>query len=968
MGSLGRVEGVGYDPSVSRTQTMPRSSGFEPQHPQRLAALRAYAILDTPPERAFDEIAEMAAKACGTPMAHITFIDADRQWIKAAVGHAPQAMPLDSGFCTEALRADGLLILPDVAAEPDRAGNDLVTGEPHLRFYAGVALVTPDGWAIGTLCVLDREPRTLTDQQVFMLSALARAVMAQLESRSAEAALRRNEERHRSLFAFLNAGFCLVEVIFAEDDRAVDYRFLEVNPVFEHQSGLTDVVGRTMRELVPGHEQHWFDLYGQVVRTGEPVRFDQPIAGLGRWCDVHAYRVDGPMRNRVAILFNDITERRRSEMTLQAREAELRLVADAMPVLIAFIDRNLVYRFANAAYETWTGQSAADVVGRTVTDLLGPEAFAARRSAIERALAGHEIRHEWAWTFPDGGRRTADTRYLPRRGPDGQVDGFYVFAHDVSERKQVEDLLQSRAERLEAQVAAQTRDRDRVWTLSPVLKLVSDRDGRVQAVNPSWSRSLGWSEGETLARSALDFVAEPEREAARAALRPLCEDRRVEDVELACLTQSGDRRRVLWTVVPEDGLFYGFGRDITEQREAEEALRQSQKLEAIGQLTGGVAHDFNNLLTIIRSSMEFLRRPDLAEERRRRYLDAVSDTVDRAAKLTGQLLAFARRQALTPQVFDICARLRSIADMLDSVTGARIRVTIDLPETPRYVRADESQFETALINMAVNARDAMDGEGGLTLRLDGDCPMPPIRGHAGARGPFVAVRVTDTGTGIPAPDLGRIFEPFFTTKEVGKGTGLGLSQVIGFAKQSGGDIDVASALGGGTTFTLYLPQIAAPAAAAEIGRDAQPETETVPQRGLCILVVEDNLGVGRFCTQILEDLGHAPVWTKSAEEALAELDSTPDRFDVVFSDVVMPGMGGFALARQLQTTRPDLPVVLTSGYSHILATDDAHGFPLVRKPYAAEQLAQVLYQAAKRRGPPKALAARHLPAEGAAQE
>ncbi|MCJ2135341.1 PAS domain-containing protein [Methylobacterium sp. J-026] len=927
---------------------MPRRSGFEPEHPRRLAALHAYAILDTPPERAFDEIAEMAAQACGTPMAHINFIDADRQWIKAAVGHTARVMPLDLGFCTEAMGADGVLILPDLAAEPDRAANALVGGPPHLRFYAGVALVTPDGWVVGTLCVLDHAPRTLTDQQVFVLEALARAVMTQLESRCTEAALRRNEERCRSLFAFIDAGFCLVEPIFAEGGRAVDYRFLEVNAAFERQTGLTEVVGRRMRELVPDHEQRWFDLYGQVARTGEPVRFEQPAAGLGRWYDVHAYRVDGPMRNRVAILFNDITERRRSEMALLAREAELRLVADAMPVLIAFIDRNLVYQFANAAYETWTGLSAADVVGRTVADLLGPEAFEARRHAIARTLAGEEARHEWTWTFPNGESRTADTRYLPRRGPDGAVDGFYVFAHDISERKRIEELLRSRAEHLEAQVAAQTRDRDRVWTLSPVLKLVADRDGQVQAVNPSWSRALGWSEAETLGRTALDFVAAPERAAAQAALRPLCEDRRVEDVELSCVTRAGDQRRVLWTVVPEDGMFYGFGRDITEQRQAEEALRQSQKLEAIGQLTGGVAHDFNNLLTIIRSSVEFLRRPELAEERRRRYLDAVSDTVDRAAKLTGQLLAFARRQALTPQVFDVCARLRSIADMLDSVTGARIRVAIDLPDTPRFVRADESQFETALINMAVNARDAMDGEGGLTLRLDGDSPMPAIRGHAGARGPFVAVRVSDTGAGIPAPDLGRIFEPFFTTKEVGKGTGLGLSQVIGFAKQSGGDIDVASALGGGTTFTLYLPQVAAPAAAAEAGRDAQ--RAPAPQRGLCILVVEDNLGVGRFCTQILEDLGHAPVWAKSAEEALAELDSTPNRFDVVFSDVVMPGMGGFALARHLQVTRPDLPVVLTSGYSHVLAMDDAHGFALVRKPYSAEQLAQVLYETAKRRG------------------
>ncbi len=956
---------MSYDAPVSQNKPMPRSSGFEPQHPQRLAALRAYAILDTPPERAFDEIAEMAAQACGTPMAHINFIDADRQWIKAAFGHAARSMPLDFGFCTEAMREDGILVLPDLTAEPESAANPLVTGEPHLRFYAGVPLVTPDGWALGTLCVLDREPRTLSDQQIFILKALARTVMTQLETRCAEAALRRSEERYRSLFESIDAGFCLIEMKFADGDRPVDYRFLEVNPAFAQQTGLTDVVGRWMRDLAPDHEQHWFDLYGRVARTGEPVRFEQAAAALGRWYDVHAYRVDGPVRNHVAVLFNDITERRRSELALQAREAELRLVADAMPVLIAFIDRNLVYQFANAAYETWTGHAALAVVGKTVRGLLGAEAFEARRPAIEQVLAGREIRHEWAWTFPNGEARIADTRYLPRRGPDGAVDGFYVFAHDVSERKRSEILLQSRAERLEAQVAAQTRDRDRVWTLSPVLKLVSDRAGQVQSVNPSWSRALGWSEEETLGRTALDFIAPPEREAAQAALRPLCEDRRVEDVELACLTRAGEPRRVLWTVVPEDGLFYGFGRDITEQRQAEEALRQSQKLEAIGQLTGGVAHDFNNLLTIIRSSVEFLRRPDLAEERRRRYLDAVSDTVDRAAKLTGQLLAFARRQALKPQVFDICTRLRSIADMLDSVTGARIRVAIDLPEAPRFVRADESQFETALINMAVNARDAMDGEGILTLHLDGDHPMPPIRGHAGAPGPFVAVRVTDTGAGIPAPDLGRIFEPFFTTKEIGKGTGLGLSQVIGFAKQSGGDIDVESAVGRGTTFSLYLPQVEAPSGAAEAGGDDRREAE--PQRGLCILVVEDNLGVGRFCTQILEDLGHAPIWAKSAEEALTELDRTPDRFDVVFSDVVMPGMGGFALARQLQASRPDLPVVLTSGYSHVLAKDDAHGFALVRKPYSAEQLAQVLYESAKRRGRPSAVA-RYAEAEDITQD
>ncbi len=443
-------------------------------------------------------------------------------------------------------------------------------------------------------------------------------------------------------------------------------------------------------------------------------------------------------------------------------------------------------------------------------------------------------------------------------------------------------------------------------------------------------------------------MAPEEREAIAAILSRLTAAEPVDDTEVSFVTRDGSRRRVLWTVVPEDGVLYGFGRDITEQRQAEEALRQSQKLEAIGQLTGGVAHDFNNLLTIIRSSVEFLRRSDLAEERKRRYLSAVSDTVDRAAKLTSQLLAFARRQTLRPEVFEVSERLRAISDMLDSVTGARIRVVTDLPGEHCYVRADASQFETALVNIAVNARDAMDGEGKLTLHLDAGTPMPPIRGHAGACGRFVAISVTDTGTGIAQANLARIFEPFFTTKEVGKGTGLGLSQVIGFAKQSGGDVDVRSALGQGTTFTLYLPQVEPPEN-MRIAAEDRPD-ETVGESDLSILVVEDNIEVGRFCTQILEDLGHSPVWARNAEAALAAIEERASCFDAVFSDVVMPGMGGLELARRLRDSHPDLTVVLTSGYSHVLAQDDAHGFEVLRKPYSADELARVLREAVRRQG------------------
>jgi len=376
-----------------------------------------------------------------------------------------------------------------------------------------------------------------------------------------------------------------------------------------------------------------------------------------------------------------------------------------------------------------------------------------------------------------------------------------------------------------------------------------------------------------------------------------------------------------------------------ERERVEEALRQSQKLEAVGQLTGGVAHDFNNLLTVIKSSTDLLKRPDLPEERRRRYVEAISDTVDRAAKLTGQLLAFARRQALRPEVFDVGTSLLAVAEMLDSVTGARITVDAEIPDAPCYIRADLSQFETALINMAVNARDAMGGQGTLTLRLLGGRPMPAIRGHAGSRCTFAAVSLSDTGDGIAPEVLPRIFEPFFTTKEIGKGTGLGLSQVFGFAKQSGGDVDVTSQPGAGTTFTLYLPQVeTAPQTSDTVSRDERDLVGT----SLCILVVEDNLEVGRFATQILEDLGHTTVWATNAEEALVEVEKIPFRFDAVFSDVVMPGMGGIALARALKQRLPDLPVVLTSGYSHVLAQEGVHGFDLIQKPYSVEELSRVL--------------------------
>ena len=382
---------------------------------------------------------------------------------------------------------------------------------------------------------------------------------------------------------------------------------------------------------------------------------------------------------------------------------------------------------------------------------------------------------------------------------------------------------------------------------------------------------------------------------------------------------------------------------------AEEQLRQSQKMEAIGQLTGGVAHDFNNLLTVISGSVDMLRRPGLSEEKRARYVDAIGETSDRAVRLTGQLLAFARRQALTPERFDVGTSLREVFGMVTTLTGSRISVNLDLPDEPCFIVADRSQFDTAIVNMAVNARDAMGGEGSIRMRVCPSTGIPAIRNHVAVAGDFIAVSLSDSGEGIPLATLDRIFEPFFTTKPVGTGTGLGLSQVIGFAKQSGGDVHVESSPGVGTTFTLYLPRARAPRRTedVEVSQNQQGLGD-----GLCVLIVEDNADVGEFAREALREMGYGTVLTANGDEALARLADDSGRFSIVFSDVVMPGMSGLELGETVKQLYPELPVVLASGYSHVLAQNGDHGFELLHKPYSIDQLSRVIRKAARTKQKP----------------
>ena len=371
--------------------------------------------------------------------------------------------------------------------------------------------------------------------------------------------------------------------------------------------------------------------------------------------------------------------------------------------------------------------------------------------------------------------------------------------------------------------------------------------------------------------------------------------------------------------------------EAAERANAEEQLRQAQKMQALGQLTGGIAHDFNNLLTVIQGSADILRRPGLNEEKRVRFADAIVQTAGRAAALTGQLLAFARRQPLQPETIDINERIIAMTDLLDRTLGERIEVRTELAPDLCAVVADPAQLESAVINIAVNARDAMPDGGVLTIRTE-ETSLPESNRQA------VALSLADNGSGIEPDVLARVFEPFFTTKSVGKGTGLGLSQVYGFAAQSGGDVRLESEPGKGTTVAIILP-------CTDQAADKRPPLaeDAGAHRTGRILVVDDNEEVGAFAETLLGELGHKVIRAKAAAEALELFEQ--HRFDVVFTDVVMPGMSGLELAEALRTRHPGVRIVLTTGYSDEVTTSGTGGLPVVFKPYRLEALASALDKA-----------------------
>jgi len=390
--------------------------------------------------------------------------------------------------------------------------------------------------------------------------------------------------------------------------------------------------------------------------------------------------------------------------------------------------------------------------------------------------------------------------------------------------------------------------------------------------------------------------------------------------------------------ISEDGRLVGFAkitRDITERREAQLRLEQmqkqlaeSQKLDALGQLTGGVAHDFNNLLMIVSGSIHTLKRGIGNDAKLQRAVVAIEAATRRGAALTSQLLSFARRQSLNPQLIDIAERIEAVREVLNSGVGGAVKLSFEIDPGTWPVTVDVAELETALVNLVINARDASPDGGTITIGAHN----AKVSGELDS-GEYAAISVADTGTGIAPDVLDKIFDPFFTTKPIGKGTGLGLSQVHGFAHQAGGTVKVESELGRGTKVTILLPR--------EQGGPRTAGADPMDTSGSStVLLVEDNPDVAAASTSLLEQLGYYVRRVADAEEALREVER--DGIDLVFTDIVMPGkMDGLALARRLREIRPDLPVLLATGYSD--AAINARGdFSILRKPYEIHQLSQAL--------------------------
>ncbi|NTF34302.1 PAS domain-containing protein [Rhizobium skierniewicense] len=677
------------------------------------------------------------------------------------------------------------------------------------------------------------------------------------------------------------------------------------------------------------------------------------------------------------------TDKVRAMAELAASREELSRLTNALPILVGFIDQNHVYQFANQGYLEWFNHRPEDVLGRKASDVIGEIFYQKRLPFIERALAGETVINDAEIPCADGVTRAAEIRYVPRHTSQGQIDGCYVLIIDIETRKRAERELLVSNNRFRAAVSAV---HGVLWTNSPDGKMVGEQSGWGELTGQTFDeyQGYGWAEAvhgddregsinswnkavamkstyvwehrvrrhdgvfRTFAIRAIPILDSAGSIIEWVGVHTDITEQRTAEVKLKEHSANLERE-IRHRIRAEDqlrhlneGLEARVAAEIGERRQAERALQQAQKMESIGQLTGGVAHDFNNLLQVVAGNLQLLAKDVAGNERAERRVGNALAGVSRGAKLASQLLAFGRRQALEPRVINVGKFVVGMDDLLRRSLGEAVEVEVITVGGLWNTYADPTQVENALLNLAINARDAMEGSGKLTIEV-GNAALDQdyARTHAEVEaGQYVMLAVSDTGSGMAPEIVDKVFEPFFSTKPEGKGTGLGLSMVYGFVKQSGGHVKIYSELGQGTTVKIYLPR-------SHSDEDREVVTQTGPIVGgtETVLVVEDDDEVRSIVVETLSDLGYRVLTARDAQAGLTVAESGVP-IDVIFTDVVMPGpMKSSEMARRAKERLPHLAVLFTSGYTENSIVHGGKldaGVELLSKPYTREALARRL--------------------------
>jgi PAS domain S-box-containing protein len=592
----------------------------------------------------------------------------------------------------------------------------------------------------------------------------------------------------------------------------------------------------------------------------------------------------------------------------------------------------------NRAAERLFGFTAAEAAGNRIDIIVPPDKHAEVRENLCRVSKGEAIEHhETLRLRKDGSEIDVSLGISPIRSATGEIVGASKTARDITESKRTERALDQEIE-----------ERRRIFETSQDLILVTDTKGSFVQVSPSSMTILGYRPDEMIGHSAVEFIHPDDLESTRDEMRSARRGRHMRNFETRYVHKDGQAVTLTWMGAWSEPVRRHFfvGRDLTEKRAAEAQFRQAQKMEAVGQLTGGVAHDFNNILTVITGTIGILTDAVADSPQLVAIAKMIDEAAERGASLTKHLLAFARKQPLQPREIDVNALVLEIAKLLHPTLGEHIEIRPLLATDAWTALVDPNQLTTAILNLSLNARDAMPTGGKLTLETNN---AYLDEGYAGMHsevtvGNYVMIAVSDTGSGIPAAHLEKVFDPFFTTKDVGKGTGLGLSMVFGFVKQSNGHIKIYSEEGHGTTVKIYLPR------ATGLDLTAAEEMVSLSVEGghEVVLVVEDDALVRRYVVTQIESLGYSTLEASNAMEALKVIDNAPV-IDLLFTDVIMPGpMNGRQLVEEAIKRRPSLKTLYTSGYTENAIVHHGRldsGVLLLAKPYRKSDLARMMRMA-----------------------